>query len=134
MRKKILFAVLGLVLVAAGWVTFRRPPEGAARFVDTFRYQLLFGSQEVTLNEDGTAHYTITYLNEKDESVTEVADGGWRVIGDTAFVGLKPMRAVGAPVQPGKEARNDSLVMLLQGKDLVQLNYILGASVVFERR
>ena len=132
--RKIIVIVLALIFVGAAWSRLRGPAEGADRFVDTFRWQLPFGFQEITLSRDGRAHYKMTAADDNDVPTIEIADGGYRVVGDTAFVGLKALRPEGTPEQPGVEAADDSLVMLLKGKDLVYLNFMLGSSPVFVRK
>ena len=132
--RKIIIVVLALVLVSTAWSRLRGPAEGADRFVDTFRWQLLFGFQEITLSRDGRAHYVMMAMDDDDVPMTEIADGGYRVVGDTAFVGLKALRAAGTPEQPGIEASADSLVMLLKGEDLVYLNFMFGSAPVFVRK
>jgi len=132
--RKIIIIVLALVFVSSAWSRLRGPAEGADRFVDTFRWQGSFGFQEITLSRDGGARYVMMAPDDNDVPVTEIADGGYRVVGDTAFVGLKALRAEGTPEQPGIEASDDSLVMLLKGEDLVYLNFMLGSSPVFVRK
>jgi hypothetical protein len=133
MRK--LIVLIALVAAGFAWSRSRGPAEGPARFVDTFRWQLPFGYQEITLKRDGSAHYVMTSVDDNDKPVIEVADGGYRVVGDTAFVGLKDLRPDGTPEQPG-EAVADTMVMLLynKGKDLVYLNFMLGSAPMFVRR
>ena len=132
--RKIIIIVLALVFVSSAWSRLRGPAEGADRFVDTFRWQGPFGFQEITLSRDGRAQYKLMAPDDNDVPTIEIADGGYRVVGDTAFVGLKAMRPEGTPGQPGLEASDDSLVMLLKGEDLVYLNFMLGSSPVFVRK
>ncbi len=133
MRKDVMAGAAVAVLVVAGLV-LRGSPEGAARFPGTYRWELMYGGQEITLEKDGRAHYTINFLDDRDNPKTEVADGRYRVAGDTAFIGLKEMRAPNAPEQPDTEASVHNLVMLLRDKQLVQLNFFAGSAPVFERR
>jgi len=132
--RKIIIIVLAIVFVSTAWSRLRGPAEGADRFVDTFRWQLPFGFQELTLSRDGHARYRMTAVDDNDASTIEIADGGYRVVGDTAFVGLKALRPEGTPEQPGVEATDDSLFMLLKGENLVYLNFFFGTSPVFVRK
>jgi hypothetical protein len=133
MRKGVQAAVVVVVLGIAGWLV-RGSPKGADRFPGTYRWELMYGGQEITLEKDGRAHYAINFLDDRDNPRTEVADGRYRVAGDTAYIGLKEMRSPGAPEQPGAEASAHNLVMLLRDDQLVQLNFFAGSAPVFERR
>src|SRR5215208_5062974 len=118
MRKPILAgAVLGLLVVAA--VIFLRPKTGAERFIDSFRYDVHFGAQEITLKRDGSAHYTIAFLDSKDVSRTEISDGRYRVVGDTAFVGLAATRPEGQPAPTVVDTSSLKLVLVIKGDSLV---------------
>jgi hypothetical protein len=133
MRKPILAgALLGLVAVG-GYLIFR-PLEGAERFIDTFRYDVHFGAQEITLERDGSAHYTIDYLDAKDASRTEVSEGRYRVVGDTAFVGLAATRPKGAPAPAVADTSSLKLVLVIKGDSLVWTDFLPGASMAFVRK
>src|SRR5215210_8541712 len=111
MRKPMLIgAALGL-LVVAGFI-FLRPKRGAERFIDTFRYDVHFGAQEITMKRDGSAHYTIDYLDANDASRTEVSEGRYRVVGDTAFVGLAATRPQGTPAPAARDTSSMKLVLV----------------------
>ena len=133
MRKPILAgAVLGLFVVVT--VIFFRPPIGAERFIDTFRYDVRFGAQEITLNRDGSAHYTIAFLDDKDQSRTEVSEGRYRVVGDTAFVGLAATRPEGKPAPAYTDTTSLKLVLVIKGDSLVWTDFLPGASMAFVRK
>ncbi len=125
-------AVLGVLI--AGVLIFGRPRKGAERFIDTFRYDVHFGAQEITLNRDGTAHYTIAYLDSTDASRTEVSDGRYRVTGDTAFVGLAATRPEGAPPAATADTSSLKLVLVIKGDSLVWTDFLPGASMAFVRK
>lgn len=125
-------AVLG-VLVAATLI-FGRPRKGAERFIDTFRYDVHFGAQEITLKRDGTAHYTIDYLDAKDASRTEVSEGRYRVVGDTAFVGLAATRPKDTPAPTTVDTSSMKLVLVIKGDSLVWTDFLPGASMAFVRK
>jgi hypothetical protein len=132
--RKIAIVACGLALLGASWSKLSGPAEGADRFVDTFRWQLPFGFQEITLSRDGSAQYRMAAPDDNDVLVIEVADGGYRVVGDTAFVGLKAMRPEGTPEQPDIEATDDSLFMILRNDNLIYANFPLGNAPVFVRK
>ena len=133
MRKPIVAgAVLGLLVVAA--IIFGRPRKGAERFVDTFRYDVHFGAQEITLKRDGSAHYTIDYLDSRDKSRTEVSEGRYRVVGDTAFVGLAATRPQGQPAPAAIDTSSLRLVLVIKGDSLVWTDFLPGASMAFVRK
>jgi hypothetical protein len=133
MRKPILAgAVLGLLVVAA--IILTRPPTGAARFIDTFRYDVHFGAQEITLNRDGSAQYSIAYLDSADASRIEVSEGRYRVVGDTAFVGLAATRPEGTPRPATLDTTSLKLVLVIKGDSLVWTDFLPGASMAFVRK
>jgi hypothetical protein len=133
MRKPILAgAALGLFVVAA--VIFFRPPTGAERFIDTFRYDVHFGAQEITLHRDGSANYSIAFLDSNDVSRTEVSEGRYRVAGDTAFVGLAATRPEGKPAPAIKDTSSLKLVLVIKGDSLVWTDFLPGASMAFVRK
>jgi hypothetical protein len=133
--RKIMFICLGLALAGTAWSRFKGPTEGAARFVDTFRWQLMFGYQEVVLSRNGDARFKMVAPDSTDTPITEIADGGYRVSGDTVFIGLKPLRPDGSPEQEGIEADADSMVMvLIKGDNLLHLNSFFGNSPIFVRK
>ena len=132
MRKPIIGGdVLGLLV--AGTLIFR-PKTGAARFIATFRYDVHFGAQEITLKRDGTAQYTIDYLDAKDASRTEVSEGRYRVAGDTAFVGLAATRPEGSPAPATVDTSSMKLVLVIKGDSLVWTDFLPGASMAFVRK
>jgi hypothetical protein len=133
MRKPYLIgAALGLLIVAA--IIVSRPKTGAERFVDTFRYDVHFGAQEITLNRNGTAAYSIAYLDAKDNSRTEVSEGRYRVVGDTAFVGLAATRPEGTPKPEIADTSSLKLVLVIKGDSLVWTDFLPGASMAFVRK
>ena len=133
MRKPIIVgAALGL-LIAAGLIFFR-PKKGAERFIDTFRYDVHFGAQEITLKRDGSAHYTIAFLDSNDVSRTEVSEGRYRVVGDTAFVGLAATRPEGKPKPSAADTSSLKLVLVIKGDSLVWTDFLPGASMAFVRK
>jgi hypothetical protein len=132
--RKIALIACGLGILGASWSRLSGPAEGADRFVDTFRWQLPFGFQELTLSRDGRAQYRMAAPDDNDVLEIDVADGGYRIVGDTAFVGLKAPRPEGTPEQPDEEATDDSLVMLLKGDNLIYLNFPLGNAPMFVRK
>jgi hypothetical protein len=133
MRKPYLIgAALGLVIAVV--LIFGRPKKGAERFIDTFRYDVHFGAQEITLNRDGSAQYTIAYLDAKDNSRTEVSEGRYRVVGDTAFVGLAATRPEGTPKPAVADTSSLKLVLVIKGDSLVWTDFLPGASMAFVRK
>ena len=133
MRKPVVAgAVLGVLIV--GGVIFARPRRGAERFIDTFRYDVHFGAQEITLKRDGSAHYTIDYLDANDASRTEVSEGRYRVVGDTAFVGLAATRPKGTPAPAARDTSSLKLVLVIKGDSLVWTDFLPGASMAFVRK
>ena len=133
MRKPVLAGVVLGVLVGAT-IIFGRPRKGAERFIDTFRYDVHFGAQEITLERDGSAQYTIDYLDAKDASRTEVSEGRYRVVGDTAFVGLAATRPKGTPASPTPDTSSMKLVLVIKGDSLVWTDFLPGASMAFVRK
>lgn len=133
MRKPIVAGVV-LGLLVAATIIFGRPRKGAERFIDTFRYDVHFGAQEITLKRDGSAHYTIDYLDSKDVSRTEVSDGRYRVVGDTAFVGLAATRPKGKPAPSTTDTSSLKLVLVIKGDSLVWTDFLPGASMAFVRK
>jgi len=133
MRKPIIAGVvIGLVVAATLIVGGSR--KGAERFIDTFRYDVHFGAQEITLKRDGSAHYTIDYLDSHDVSRTEVSEGRYRVVGDTAFVGLAATRLQGTPAPSTTDTSSLKLVLVIKGDSLVWTDFLPGASMAFVRK
>jgi hypothetical protein len=133
MRKPILAgAALGLAVVA-GFIFFR-PRSGIERFIDTFRYDVHFGAQEITLKRDGSANYSIAFLDSNDVSRTEVSEGRYRVVGDTAFVGLAATRPEGTPAPTVADTSSLKLVLVIKGDSLVWTDFLPGASMAFVRK
>ena len=133
MRKPILGGVaIGLVVVLV-LIVFRSP-KGAERFIDTFRYDVRFGAQEITLKRDGSAQYSIAYLDSNDVSRTEVSEGRYRVEGDTAFVGLAATRPEGTPAPTVADTSSLRLVLVIKGDSLVWTDFLPGASMAFVRK
>jgi hypothetical protein len=133
MRKPIVAGVV-LGLLVAITIIVGRPRKGPERFVDTFRYDVHFGAQEITLKRDGSAHYTIAYLDANDASRTEVSEGRYRVSGDTAFVGLAATRPEGKPAPEHPDTTSLKLVLVIKGDSLVWTDFLPGASMAFVRK
>ena len=132
MRKPIIGGVVIGLLVATFIVG--RSRKGAERFIDTFRYDVHFGAQEITLKRDGSAHYTIDYLDSRDNARTEVSEGRYRVVGDTAFVGLAATRLQGTPAPSTTDTSSLKLVLVIKGDSLVWTDFLPGASMAFVRK
>ena len=133
MRKPILAGTALGLLVVAGFIFFR-PLKGAERFIDTFRYDVHFGAQEITLKRDGSANYSIAFLDSNDVSRTEISEGRYRVVGDTAFVGLAATRPEGTPAPARLDTSSLKLVLVIKGDSLVWTDFLPGASMAFVRK
>ncbi len=133
MRKPILAGIaIGLVIALALFVF--RAPKGAERFIDTFRYDVTYGAQEITMERDGSARYSIAYLDSNDVSRTEVSEGRYRVEGDTAFVGLAATRPEGTPAPAALDTSSLKLILVIKGDSLVWTDFLPGASMAFVRK
>lgn len=133
MRKPIVAGVVLGIVIALGLI-LGRPKKGAERFIDTFRYDVHFGAQEITLNRDGSAAYSIAYLDSNDVSRTEISEGRYRVEGDTAFVGLAATRPEGRPAPAMIDTSSLKLVLVIKGDSLVWTDFLPGASMAFVRK
>ena len=120
MKKRLLIPVI----IALACFGCSKPRSGLDRFVGEFVAPAVAGSTAFTLERDGRAKFTTTWTEEgEDKPRTEVNEGTYRVLGDTAFIAVRWV-----------EDGLDSLRVVLRGDTLVLVDDALGLTPTYVRR